>query len=194
MYCLKEQWPLKWVWSFSFHFSPKASLQVQFRMIFWMVSGMKSSKKDFMSCTWVTAIRVSPGSILITLSTIWGGSFLGQGDHSISHVFDIHISPPAGWWWAGLGAGSWQAGLGAVWIQSAGKCKNRLCCAWNVAVLKPLGVLVVWQITDGTECWPMREKSISTETLCVRMCVVSCLLWLVLSLWLFFSSFLTLLY
>ena len=105
----------KQVWSIAFHLSQKTHLPsklVQTRMSFWMVSGMKSSKEDFMSCTWVTAI--GPRCILITLEA------LGQENHSISPFFDIHICPPLGCWladcWqAGAEAGYRQAGLAGCW-------------------------------------------------------------------------------
>ncbi len=97
---LTAYWPdqnnsCNWFWLFSFHFSPNTRLSsklVQSSMIIWMLSGMKSSKQDFISCTWVTAIRFS-GSIfiLITLAVILGGSFPGQKDHSYSHISSCRL-------------------------------------------------------------------------------------------------------
>lgn len=91
---------------------------LQSKIIYWTESEIKILKEDLMSCAWVTAIQLVPGSLL-TMTTTLGGPVLGQKTNSdSSFFFDIHISS--------LGS-SWQA---FELLNSAWRCSSNSVRLW----------------------------------------------------------------
>lgn len=98
---------------------------LQSRIIYWMESEIKILKEDLMSCTWIIAIQLVPGS-LFTMTTTLGGPVLGQNTNSDSSFFDIHISSLGSCWQAGSETG-WPTGsslLKSVWWCSSNSVRH----------------------------------------------------------------------